>query len=149
MENINLLRKLAWSFHKSTGLDWDDLFQEAALAYLEARDKYNSEKGKPSTYIWRVVVYRLNCYLSDERNATNGLCPIEEAMFQQAPSTTFLESLTKDAEEIANIVLSSSKKFVTLPTEMAEDRIAHLLERKGWDSHRIENGITELKMACS
>ena len=43
MEDINLIRKIAWSFHHTTGHDWDDLFQEGALAYLECLAKYKAD----------------------------------------------------------------------------------------------------------
>ena len=35
---INLLRKIAWSFHKTTGLEWDNLFSETIQAYYKAME---------------------------------------------------------------------------------------------------------------
>ena len=43
MEHINLIRKIAWSFSTSTGLEFEDLFQEAALAYCEALKTFKQE----------------------------------------------------------------------------------------------------------
>lgn len=70
MENIGLIREIAWSFHKTTGIDWGDLFQEAALAYLEAYPKYDSTKGKVTTYMWHVMNSRLVDFIRKERTQT-------------------------------------------------------------------------------
>ena len=51
MKHLNLIRKIAWSFHKTTGLDWDELFQEATLSYLKALKTYDKKRGAITTYV--------------------------------------------------------------------------------------------------
>ena len=89
MKDINLIRKIAWSFHKSTGLDWDDLFQEAALAYLEALQSYDKRKGKLSTHAWHCIVSRLKNYWKKEREWQEPLLDIEEALPQETNYYSF------------------------------------------------------------
>ena len=148
MENINLLRKLAWSFHKTTGLDWDDLFQEAALAYFEGLQTYDPDRGAISTHIWLIVTSRLRDYLRQEQKYEAGICPLEGLDMAYIEDTSFFQSLTKDAEEIANLVLASSNKFIGFPYERAMERIYHIMERRGWSLERTQRGIEDLQLAC-
>ena len=62
MNDINLIRKIAWSFEATTNVDFDELFCEAALGYLEAIKKYDPTKGKLSAFIWRCMDNQLKLY---------------------------------------------------------------------------------------
>jgi RNA polymerase sigma factor (sigma-70 family) len=158
MENINLIRKLAWSFHYSTGVDWNDLFQEASLAYYNALETYNPERGKITTHAWYCITNHLKNYLKEQedykcKKYEGELSSLEDTILTQHPAETasdFWESLTEDAKQIAEIVLSSSKKFVVLPPEDIDKKIENLAKRqlRDWPKHRVQNGINELRLAC-
>ena len=46
---FNLIRKISWSFHYTTGVDYDELYAEASLAYCEAMNDWSPERGtKPA-----------------------------------------------------------------------------------------------------
>ena len=78
MEHINLIRKIAWSFHNSTGIDWDDLFQEAAYHYLRALKSYDpSKKVSLSTYVWNFVKNELILYIRKEKKNSEPLESID------------------------------------------------------------------------
>jgi len=114
MENINLIRKLAWSFHHSTGLDWDDLFQEAALAYLEGMNTYDPDKGALSTHMWHVITSRLKNYVKQERNWKNPLCDLEEANGKGLNYTTFWDYIPDEIKEEVSLILRSPEIFNTI-----------------------------------
>lgn len=62
MENINLIRKIAWKFQKKTGLEFDELFQEAAYGYCLALEDWDEEKSngcKLSSFAYRRMYFRL------------------------------------------------------------------------------------------
>lgn len=163
MENINLLRKIAWSFHHSTGLEWDDLFQEAYLAYRYALEHYDPNKDiKMSAFIWIHVSNQLRTYYQKEREFVN---PLEKAYSRSRvlqsnlstwipedpliPEDSFFESLTEDAREIVKLVLSSTRKFIKLNNKEACKRIKETMLNRGWEPERIEYGLNCLKLACS
>ena len=53
MENINLIRRVAWNFHRRfQQYEIDDLIQEAALGYLKGLRTYSPEKGSITTHTW-------------------------------------------------------------------------------------------------
>ena len=156
MNNINLIRKIVWSFHRTTNIEWDDLFQEAALAYLEAERTYNPKKGKITTHAWYCITNRLKNYIKEQeeykgRKHGEELCSIEDVVLTKHPAqiaSDFWEALTEDAKDIANIVLSTPKKFVYSTTEQNKRRIWNVLTFRGWHKHRIKNGLQDICSAC-
>ena len=159
MENINLIRKIAWDFYKTTRVEWDDLFQEAAIAYFEALKTYDPDRGKITTHAWYCITNHLKNYLKEQeeykcRKFNGELTSIEEAIRSEHPAqiaSDFWEGLTEDAKVIAEIVLDSAELFVVLPVEQAEERIKNIMHYNGshkWPNIKIEKGIQELKKAC-
>jgi len=64
----NLIRKIAWSMkNKNANLEWEDLLQEAYVAYLEAIQTYDPNKGKATTYIYRCVKNHLLQYINKQK----------------------------------------------------------------------------------
>jgi RNA polymerase sigma factor (sigma-70 family) len=151
MENINLIRKITWSFHHSTGHEWNDLFQEATLAYLEALETFDPDRGKMSTHAWRCITNHLNNYLRLEKHQAGHIDSLEDTETINLPiavRSSFLDSLTSEAQVVANVVLRTSRKFCVLTTEEAEERIERVMLHQGWSIEKIHQGIADLKYAC-
>ena len=144
MENKNLLRKIALSFHLSTGLDFDDLYQEASLAYLTAMRTYDPDKGRITTYLWYCVHNRLNDYLRLQKECKASYLEEEpeEIVYEHQP---FWERISKDAQKIASLVLSFPNDYLNLSPENSVSKIRRILLRQGWKKERIENTFLELK----
>lgn len=152
MENLNLIRKIAWIFHKRSGEDWDDLFQEAAYSYLKALQTHTPEKGSITTYAWHVMSSDLDDYLFKLRYKYygDGLVSYEEAfMYETSDPEFFWEDLTEDAHEIAKLVLKSYKKFACMAPYQAYARVRSMLRTRGWPEAKIERGIEDLEEAFS
>ena len=148
MENVNLIKKIASSFSVTSGLDFDDLFQEASLAYLEAMRTYDSNKGKITTHLWHCIENRLICYLREqEKEKVISLDDIE--INYPENSTPYFENLTMEAIGIAEVILKSPKEFVCLTQEDAVKKAKRLMWREGWDMNKIRIGINDLKIAFS
>ncbi len=149
MENINLLRKIAWSFHKSTGLNWDDLFSEACWLYCKALNSYNPSKGKLSTYVWWLVSSELKDYVKRYRLEKELCCFFEDSKKDYPVSYSyFFESLSNEAQTIAKLILTTPNKFVVLSSDKIEERIEHIMRRRGWSEKKIQSGLNDLKLAC-
>lgn len=70
VENSDMLCRLAWSFHYTTGIEWDELFCEAALAYYEARADFDPNNGaKLSTYAYGRVKNHLIDFCRKEQQS--------------------------------------------------------------------------------
>jgi len=154
MENINLIRKIAWSFHKSTGLDYDDLFQEAYLAYEYAMETYDPKREVYlSTFLWNHIANQLSSYFRREKDIKEPFVSIEEhpnlQYLASKPAPPYYENLSKEAQGIAELVLSAPKVFVAVSTEDALARIERTMIRKGWTKTKVLIGIRDLQLAFS
>jgi hypothetical protein len=148
MENMGLIRKIAWSFHSTTGLDFDELCSEMIVYYYEGLKLYNPKRGKLTTFMWWWLDGWMKIYI--KKCADQNMPSIEDLDIDTPdPSTPFLELLSEEAQQIAKIVLCTSKAFVCLTPTEAEARVAAILTRRpGWTPQKIQRGITELKAAC-
>ena len=146
MENINLIHKIAWSFHKSTGMDVDDLIQEASLIYLEAIKTYDPSKGKLSTYIWKVTKNHLQSFVTYQNKWNDKTISIEEVDIDKPVSRySLFDSLTREAKDIVDVVLSAPAEFDSLIPAKARKRVMNKLRGKQWTVKKIAQGMEELK----
>ena len=144
MENINLLRKIAWSFHKSTGYDFDDLFQEAALAYCKGIKTFNPERGALSTHIWYCVNSQLKNYLKNENDYKTPLETIDYLKTYETQQFNILHALTKDAQDLAKSIIRTPKLYIYLTPEEAKNRLRTLYSRRGWSDDKIDKALIEM-----
>jgi DNA-directed RNA polymerase specialized sigma24 family protein len=164
MKNINLIRKVAWSFHQTTGLDWDDLFQESAIAYLEALQTYNKRKGQLSTYTWHCMLSRLRNYWRLEKGFQAPLCDIETIFNKGCELERLWEKIPKDLTKQVSIILENAHLldsfFLAGQTnhwiESVNDNekrhearltVRRLLREAGYDRKQINKTINKIQSA--
>lgn len=150
---INLIRKIAWSFHKTTGLNWDDLFSAAVDGYFNAMDCYDAKKAGISTHLTMYLTYHMLNYIKKQKEINEPLTSIDAEEFYYIPTHNpipFWESLTKDAQKIAELICKYSQYFVCLNSDQAEQRVIQLMthSKVGWTEERTLTGLKDLKQAC-
>lgn len=167
--HLNLIRKIAWSYVRThPGLEFDDLFSEACLACLEARDKFNPERGKESTFIWRVVNNHLLDVIGREtaRNTQEELVseiPERNISFEAAKINDplqhlitkeeweeLLTSLSPEALSICEIL--SNPIDLYLPTDkpkLCKGKIIKMMRISGWSWTNIWRGFREIKQVLA
>jgi hypothetical protein len=57
--------------------------------------------------------------------------------------------MSKDAQEIAEVILTSPKPFITYGKPKARRRVKHIMVNRGWDLNRVHRGIKELQLLYS
>lgn len=147
MEN-NLVRKLAWRFFNQAPetVEFEDLLQEAYLAYLEAKKRYSKEKqAKFTTWAWNYITGYLKNYLNTERK--EGHVELEDRQAIYTPTFLFetLSELSKEAQQVCYIVLRSPNLYGRLGRWESKKRLVRLLRRQGWTHRKIQNSFRELK----
>ena len=158
-KHINLIKKIAWSFHSFhhfVGVEYDDLLQEAAVAYFESLETYDKDKGQLTTYAWHCITNRLTNYVKEQEKykaylQEEELCSVEDIKLVRHPAqiaSEFWESLTEEAKVIANMIISMPKRFTHLTPHEATMRTTRIMEQRGWDERKIEAAINCLKTAC-
>lgn len=149
LENSLLLKKLAWSFSTSTGVEFDDLFQEAYIAYHEAMKSFDPKKAKLSTYVWKCVSSHLKNYVKLEKPYLE-MESIETPEVINKPGlsvSNFFDALSFEAQQIVKIVSGSSRVFYHNDKEKVIKKITQTLVRRGWDERKIEVGLHDLQVA--
>ena len=148
MKDINLIRKIAWSFHQTTGLDVDDLFQEAALAYCEAQRTCDETRGKPSVYVWKHMERKLIDYLKRERKY-NQHTTLDVPVIQKLKtvnSNPILNALDTTTKQAAEILLLTPHRFLTGKRQKRDKEIQKALTEQGWDRRKIMECLHFLRM---
>ena len=144
-----LLHKIAYSFHQTTGIELDDLFQEASLAYLEALKNYNPARGKITTYLWHCIHNHLKIYI-DKNKRQPTLISFEDIKVNPVVVNNLLfEKLSPEAYQIAKTILDCPRPFITREPDKAIKRVESVILSKGWSVQRVQTGINELKQIFS
>jgi len=128
---IKMIRKLAWDFHKSTGVDVDDLFQEAAEGWCKGLKTYTPDKGAITTHMWHCMSNQLRNYLKAEREWNAPLCDLEELHKVEYNVDHFMESLPPEVMEVVDIILADPVAFDILNRLDARVKIREIQWRNG------------------
>lgn len=152
MENINLIRKIAWSFHATTGVAYNELVSEATLAYFEAMTaltgksnrKFNPkphlpEQSKLTSYYYRCMQNALVNFCKKELRTVSSRTVMEyDAHY--TPTDDFLETLNEmpvDCKVITDYVLKHSDEFATLPPKAVRGKVVEYLREEGWSWSQV------------
>ena len=150
MENLNFLRKIAWSFHRSTNQEWDDLFQDIALIYLEALKDYDPEKGEVIPFVksrivnqmrnkWRKAIY--------SHIPTVPLCYANGVVLEEPD---LLESLSHKETLVVRQILTNFDKYSMLTSRRAKEELGRVLvEEENWNWCQVWDVVKELKQTLS
>jgi RNA polymerase sigma factor (sigma-70 family) len=110
---------IAYSFHKSTGLDYDDLYQQAAIGYIKADKHYdNSFRASFITFAHCCAVNSVIDFLRQERKFK--YFSFDELYWQVSNSlqiTKYFGDLMHSLSETARNKLKNSKEIETFEKE--------------------------------
>lgn len=163
MKNINLIRNVAWTFAKKTNLDFEDLFGEAALAYCEALETFNADKGnKLATYAYCCMRNHLInvCKKEYHRQCKTDL---HDTFPEQIHPTTneetdFWDSVDHWPEHclaVVEMILNNPEQFLlaspnyrrqykSTPVK-SRKRVEEKLDEKGWLEFDIRDTLKEIE----
>jgi len=142
--DIDLIMKIVWSYHHTTGLNWDDLFQEAVLAYFESLKKYDPKRGKITTFIWHCLQSRLRNYVKKEYEFYEKIEPIEISIDLPEEKVGIFECLSIDANKILSTLLNFPDSISMDPGKIKK-KINDFFTEVGWNELRIKSVINELE----
>lgn len=150
---IKLIQQTAWSFHRTTGMDYEELFAEASLAYVQAMKYFDPNKSNEVTYAWNcmrnwLVDYQLREWAKNEEYATIelGTLPFLEIDLPRVGMAlefkdALFSRLKKDAKKICEIVFTNN---INSRTDLREK-----LRQDGWSWARIWRSFKEIKIALN
>jgi hypothetical protein len=151
----NLIHKAAWDrCRKNPGLSFGELVGEGNLAYCEALQTWNPNKGQFSTHLtWRLRHHlgRANSQTIDHDNHTTAL---DDGLQVADPKAcggmwSALENLGAEAREVVGLILGSAGEladFTMGSVKVTQGQIRSSLRSKGWSWRTIESAMTEIKV---
>jgi len=140
---IKMIYKIAWSFHRTTGIEFEELVSEATLLAVEANRKFDPENGASrSTFLYASVKNGLIGFTKNNVRHEN----VDDVFIKQAPeSVDFmmeLSDLSEAGKGIVAEVLQNKGKFEK------NNKIGFVEEHMrsiGWKYQDIWDGIKEIK----
>ena len=155
LEYRNFLRKLAWSYNKTTGMPYEELFSEATVGYTIAMNTYSPEKKVPIiNWIALCIKSRLNNFLRENRNNIPTTF-LDEEMAENIPAPDeyeakesleqIMEILSADAREICQMIIDGSDVYGSMNGRKVRGKIRKELRRKEWAHNRIWKAFDEIK----
>jgi hypothetical protein len=150
MEHIDLIRKIAWSFHRTTGLEWEDLFQQAVLTVIEYQKDYDPERGCMTNWITQVANSGLMIYIKRQGVSLGGsVSPSEEINWLNPESDLICQEsfarMSEEAKAICRIVLHAPGEFLSLGPKRSRGMLTSLLRKEGWKWKEIWRGMNDIK----
>lgn len=160
MENYQdytrLIKKICWSWHKTTGINFETLEAEANLAYAECQHCYNPQRGKFSTILYHGIESKFKNLLKYKYlNKHDGIeVELEEAA-GSSPCTqerrcmlaNIIDNLSKEAKEIVSIVLEAPGDLMEMlpKPRLSKHQLTKYLRLRGWKIPVIVRSYKEIK----
>lgn len=148
---MNLIYERAWSFHRTTGIDFDELVGEAMLAYAEAHNDFIEEYGvKETTYAYSVITNRLVSFCSsmqkirfdhiEDIGKNFGFEPNFDVRINGLP----MDKFPKEVKELMEIVFEYSDQL-TESSSRNKGFLRRVLRQRGWPFSKIDVSFMMLK----
>ena len=152
MKDLNLIRKVAWSFHKNTGIEFEELFSEAALAYVEALQTYNPHKAKHSTWMVHNMRNHLITFCAKEKKQTHETLQNFAGRENQERDYSFremLNGLPQDMRLICKIIFDAPEEILAESAKAARGNLVNKLREQQWSWPRIWKSIRNMKVTLN
>jgi len=147
-----MIDRICWGFYQRYGGDLDEMKSAANEAFLEARHRYDLDKGAFTTYVWHWV----RGYLLKQNNARmkwiSRMKQIDsvEASDELNSRSSFVHllDLSEDADTVIRILFNvmELKGFQEAGNVRTWIRV-QLVQRLGWTAERIKESFGEIREA--
>lgn len=146
--HMDLIKRIAWGFHKTTGIDYSELTAQAGYAYCKALQSYNPEKGKLKTWLCQCIKHSLINYTKEEKKFK---CHVDlEYCFATQTTKFFFEfydELTDDCKYVVDMILKDPYQYLATPAGLVQSLIKiNLFRETNWLPRRITGTINQLKL---
>lgn len=167
---ISLAQKLAWSFHKTTGLEFEEILSTAYLAFTYAKMSFDPTKGSFSTYLYYTIMSNVIDHCKQKHDPTHDGKPrdnannksnlweagflLSELIDYRDPEKMYLfkealNNMSNEAKSICSMVLDSPTDFIDNRPKLARGKVYRKLREVGWSWPKIWKGFKEIKLTLN
>jgi RNA polymerase sigma factor (sigma-70 family) len=161
MKDINLIRKTAWQFHRTTGIEFEELFSEACLGYTIALQSYQPGHSQLSTWATHIMKNQLISFCrkeqkyqqpltepnipddeetSWEENIPYTIHPEKQYIFKQ-----WLYNLPNDLQLVCKMIFDAPEEFLANSPRASRGKIVKKLRERNWSWIRIWDSMRNMK----
>lgn len=166
-EDIVLLRKITWHCMKGhPEWEFDDLFSEACIAYLEIIARYDPQRAQKSTFLWCTISRRLRKLIAKKLRTITiealippgaedllGLCSEEpspeQAVLNQERQAELFTGLSPAAQSVVCTTLAHAQSLPIHAPKLCRGEVARRLHEQGNSWSTVWRGIQEVKAFLS
>jgi len=156
-DELAIIRRVVWSFVRSSGGEFDEMLSEAVLVYLENQAKYNPARGKLSTFIWAVVSHHLISLIKKPRvqiaevdmDAIPSYSTPERDIVRKEEWEELIARLSPEARMVCAAILGSTWTLPIEKPKQCRGVISKELRRSGMSHGAIWRTFAELKEILS
>ena len=150
---LDLARKVAWMYHRSSGIDHEELYSEALLAYAKALDAmrrgtFDPDRVKFTTYATTAMHNRLRSAIKQRKYQAFPFVPRDEKTPQTDREVTLLDlldGLSEDARFAVDMVLESPLDFLSISRCAAGVRVRKALRERGVSHRKVRRVFSDIK----
>lgn len=147
-----LIHSTVHKFYEKYGGDYEELVSEANLAFMVAYNTYNPSRAKFSTWLVRMIVWRL---LSLQRvEAAFSHEPLTDVgeMTEVMDLSDLINGMSDDAKTVVNMVIASPRRLTRLVEKRGRGTPVHyrgalreLLLDLNWTTKQIQATYEEIR----
>ena len=147
---MKLIRSIAWSFHFTTGIPFEDLYSEACLAYCKGVKVYDAKDRRASrtTYLYRYITNGVITFVRGEQHQKNIIWEMEyrKQEYQRTPQYEYFENdYPADVRTVITIIQDPEFNPDELPPKLARGILFRELIGMGWTHKRSWDAIRETR----
>jgi len=143
----NLIKKIAWSFHATTGICLEELMSEATLAYLKAEKTFKTEyRCKQSTYIYQCVTNSLITFCKQEKShscANTDILDVQLPAAEKSPLFELLSDMPINSKDLALLVFNNPDRYIC---KNPKTKLVADLRELGWAHQKIWDTFKEIQI---
>ena len=153
-----LIKKICWSWHKTTGIEFETLEAEANVAFVECQKNYNPERGKFSTLLWHAIESHFKNLITPRQKYNGTEVDLEDIALsgnsnpeKECILKNLLSNLSFEATTIINTVLEAPADLIEMlpKPRLSKHQLQKYLRTKGWKIPAILRAFSEIKKALN
>jgi len=156
-EYENLIRKMAWSYNRTTGMEMEELVSEGNEVFVRCLKKYN-EKSLFSTFLHNSLKNHFNNLI--KKGMAHKNTGITQALNEFIPDNKELQedscifkskisALSNTAKEITDIIFNAPADLLRMFPKafLSKHQLTTYLKKKGWNERKINTAYKEIQTA--
>lgn len=147
----------AWSWHRTTGLDVEELMSVGRSAFMKATTTFDENRASFSTHLHHTLYFALRSFARSEYKKGPRVRPPEggaleagadDNHFRSASIRDWIQELSEEARFVASLIIESPSVLGlngTEPPKIARGKVVRFLKKLGWKQSKRWDCIAELR----